>query len=109
MRNTKQKLVIEDCEPSFVALPGTLFTPEISDRAFRLVATIIEIVGDDFYIGSDIISWTRADYEDFAESMGYSTRLMNEALREAASAGLITVEHAHGNVTVKRGRTLCAT
>lgn len=106
MQKHKLTTVIEDDEPSFVTLPSTLFTPKISDRAFRLVATIIEIVGDDFYIGRDIISWSRADYEAFADNMGYSTRLMNEALRDAASAGLITVEHAHGNVTVKRGRTL---
>jgi hypothetical protein len=107
MPKTHIKPVVTPCDPvSFVNLPDTMFTPQISARAFRLVATIMEIVGDDFYLGNDIISWTRADYEAFAESLGYSTRLMNGALREAASAGLITVEHAHGNVTVKRGRTL---
>jgi hypothetical protein len=106
MRKPKLTPVIEEDEPSFVTLPSTLFTPKISDRAFRVVATIIEIVGDDFYIGRDIISWTRADYEAFAESMGYSTRLANEALREAAFAGLITVDHVHGSVTVKRAGTL---
>jgi hypothetical protein len=109
MSKTKRKppVIEPEEEPSFVPLPSSLFIPGLSDRAFRLVARIIEIVSDEeFYTHVDCISWTRRDYEDFAEAMGYSVRLMNEALREAASYGLIIVEHARGDVAVKPGPTL---
>ncbi len=112
MPKAKQKAVEPEEEKTYTLVPNSVPGHAIiSDRSYRLLGGLIHRKGsethdEDDFEGSNVVSFTRPDYEGFAETLNSSVRVLNATIREAVDAGLLKVERVGNEVTLSRGPAL---
>lgn len=108
----RQTSATPDEDKSYTLVPNSVLGhASISDRAFRLLCVLIHLKGnethdDDDFESGNVVSFTRRDYEAFAEALNSSVRVLNATIREAVKAGLLKVERVGNQVTLSRGPAL---
>lgn len=109
---SRKKSAEPEEEKSYTLVPNSVLGhATISDRAYRLLCTLIHLKGnethdDDDFEGGNVVSFTRPDFEAFAKTLNSSVRVLNATIREAVDAGLLKVERVGNEVTLSRGPAL---